>query len=435
MQMQHTIMKSATVKGKGLFSGNECKLKFCPAPEDTGIVFLRVDLDPPVEIPADVQFVTKRDQRTTSLSRDGASVETTEHVLAAVWGMGIDNLRIELDNSEIPNIDGSSLPFVKALQRAGLEEQDLPRDVFVIDEPIVVSDGEATIAALPGPQDHLEIIYNLEYPCRAVGNQLIKFLLFQDDFAEVLSPARTFCLEEEARQFQAMGLAPHLTAKDVLVINDAGPVDNKFRFDNEPVRHKVLDLVGDVALLGRRFYGRLLATRSGHDLNQQLVDKLVEAIAASEHADALSEPVMDIRKIMKLLPHRYPFLMIDRIVRIEGDSLAVGVKNVTFNEPFFQGHYPDLPIMPGVLIIEAMAQLSGILMSRRLEHAGKTAVLLSLDRVKLRRPVRPGDQLFIEAEALSARSRTGHCRCKATVNDELAAEAEIKFMLVDAEPY
>ena len=193
--------------------------------------------------------------------------------------------------------------------------------------------------------------------------------------------------------------------------------------------------MGDLALLGRRICGRIVAYRSGHELNHALVRRLADSIASGGRAEAMAaEAYMDIRKIMRLLPHRYPFLMIDRILRVEGDHRAVGVKNVTINEPFFQGHYPGQPIMPGVMILEALAQLSGVLLSRRLEHTGKVAVLLSMDRVKMRRPVRPGDQLVLEAEALHVRTRTGHCRCQAFVGNDVAAEAEIKFMLVDAEP-
>jgi UDP-3-O-[3-hydroxymyristoyl] N-acetylglucosamine deacetylase/3-hydroxyacyl-[acyl-carrier-protein] dehydratase len=193
--------------------------------------------------------------------------------------------------------------------------------------------------------------------------------------------------------------------------------------------------VGDLALLGRHLRGRIVAHKTGHENNHALVRKLVKSLAERQRAATVTgEPVMDIRKVMRLLPHRYPFLMVDRIIELDGDRKAVGLKNVSINEPYFQGHYPGQPIMPGVMILEALAQLSGILLSRRLEHTGKVAVLLSMDRVKMRRPVRPGDQLILEAERLHVRSRTGHCRCRALIGSDVAAEAEIKFMLVDAEP-
>jgi UDP-3-O-[3-hydroxymyristoyl] N-acetylglucosamine deacetylase/3-hydroxyacyl-[acyl-carrier-protein] dehydratase len=431
--MQRTIQKPAVVEGPGLFSGVPCRLRFCPAPEDTGVVFVRTDTITPVEIPAEIEFLSQRPHRTTSLARDNVSVETVEHVLAAVTGLEIDNLRIELTAGEIPSTDGSSLPFVRALQDAEIEEQDLEKDVFTIEEPIVVSDGEMMLSALPGPSDCLEILYDLEYEMPSIGRQVMSFRLGKDDFSEQLAPARTFLLAEEAKLFQSQGLGKHLSTRDVLVMQDDGPIDNELRFDDECVRHKIVDLLGDLTLIGRPVRGRIVAARSGHAMNHELVRKLSQVLAETQQTGA-GEPVMDIRKIMRLLPHRYPFLMIDRILSIEGDSRAVGLKNVTINEPFFTGHFPTLPIMPGVMIVEAMAQLSGVLLSRRLEHTGKIAVLLSMDRVKIRRPVRPGDQLVIEAEALHARSRTGHCRCRATVGNEIAAEAEIKFMLVDSEP-
>ncbi|MBN1941900.1 MAG: UDP-3-O-[3-hydroxymyristoyl] N-acetylglucosamine deacetylase [Phycisphaerae bacterium] len=433
MTMQRTIQKPAVVEGLGLFGGVPCRLRFCPAPEDTGVVFVRTDTITPVEIPAEIAFLSQRPHRTTSLARDNVSVETVEHVLAAVTGLEIDNLRIEMTAGEVPSTDGSSLPFVQALREAGLEEQDVEKFIYPIEEPIVVSDGDMMLSALPGSSDFLEILYELEYESPGIGRQLMSFRLGQDDFAEQLAPARTFLLAEEARLFQSQGLGKHLTTRDVLVMQDDGPMDNELRFPDEHVRHKIVDLLGDLALLGRPLRGRIVASRSGHALNHELVRRLSQVMDETQQTGA-GEPVMDIRKIMRLLPHRYPFLMIDRIISIEGDSRAVGLKNVTINEPYFTGHYPTLPIMPGVMIVEAMAQLSGVLLSRRLEHTGKVAVLLSMDRVKMRRPVRPGDQLVLEAEALHARSRTGHCRCRATVGNEIAAEAEIKFMLVDSEP-
>ena len=433
---QTTIKKSATVQGRGLFSGQKCRLRFLPAPPDSGIVFMRRDLATPVEITPDVANLSKRARR-TSLTNGQAGIETVEHVLSAVWGSGIDNLIIEANAEETPSVDGSSLPFVAALRRAGIVAQDAEKRVFVIEDPVTVSNGEGVVAALPGPTDCLDILYDLDYSdmAKSIGRQVLAFRLGKDDYGKMLAPARTFLLEQEAKEFQARGIGTHLTAKDLVVMGDDGPVDNELRFPDEHVRHKLCDLIGDLALVGQYVAGRIVAYRSGHEQNHQLAAQLAEMIAAKRRSRVLtSEPVMDIRKIMRLLPHRYPFLMIDRLVEMEGDRRAVGIKNVTINEPFFQGHYPNLPIMPGVMILEALAQLSGVLLSRRLEHTGKVAVLLTMDRVKMRRPVRPGDQLILEAEALHVRTRTGHCRCRALVGREVAAEAEIKFMLVDAEP-
>ena len=435
MSLQKTTEKLVEVNGRGLFSGESCRLRFLPAPPDSGIVFVRTDLPSPARIAADIVNVGKRARR-TSLLIGSVSVETVEHVLSAVAGMDIDNLEVELSSSETPSFDGSAGPFVEALQQAGLVEQETPQRTFVIDVPITVGQGDATLAALPGPEDCLDILYDLDYSdTPAIGRQVVAFRLGAEEFATKIAPARTFSLEAEAAEMQARGIGVHLTAKDVLVVGPDGPIDNEYRFPDECARHKVCDLIGDLALLGRRLRGRIIAHKTGHEHNHTLVRKLAKLLAERTRTQAAGgEPVMDIRKIMRLLPHRYPFLMVDRIVELDGDRKAIGIKNVSINEPFFQGHYPGQPIMPGVMILEALAQLSGILLSRRLEHTGKVAVLLSMDRVKMRRPVRPGDQLILQAERVHVRTRTGHCKCKAFIGPDVAAEAEIKFMLVDAEP-
>jgi len=433
---QKTIRKPVEVSGRGLFGGAPCTLRFLPAEPGAGITFVRSDLPTPVKIASDISNVAKRARR-TSLVNGAVAVETVEHVLAAVWGLGVDNATIEVSAEETPSTDGSPLPFFEAVQEAGIEEQEGERKEHVITEPAAVSHGDAMIAALPGPTDCLDILYDLDYgDFPSIGRQVLGFRLGADDLAKEIAPARTFLMEAEAQEFQARGMGKHLTARDLLVMGPSGPVENELRFPDEHVRHKIADLVGDLALLGRRLRGRIVAYKSGHELNHALVRKLAENLAAQKRASSLAagEPVMDIRKIMRLLPHRYPFLMVDRITELDGDRKATGIKNVTINEPFFLGHYPGQPILPGVMILEALAQISGILLSRRLEHTGKVAVLLSMDRVKMRRSVRPGDQLILEAEAVHVRTRTGHTRCRALVGEDVAAEAEIKFMLVDAEP-
>jgi UDP-3-O-[3-hydroxymyristoyl] N-acetylglucosamine deacetylase/3-hydroxyacyl-[acyl-carrier-protein] dehydratase len=435
LSSQKTICRPVSVSGRGLFTGKPCTLRFLPASVDAGVSFVLGGMDGPVTIPLDISKVVQRDHRTSLVNGAGA-VETIEHVLAAVRGAGVDNLVIEMDAAETPSIDGSSLPFWEAIQKAGLQDQQAPRNVYVIEEPVSVSDGDAMLAALPGPADGLDIIYDLDYSdIPSIGRQTFSFRLGQDDFAAQLAPARTFTLEREARELQAAGQCTHLSLRDVLVMGDQGPLDNTLRFPDEHVRHKICDLIGDLSLLGRGLRGRIVAYKSGHALNHELVRKLLDQIEAREQARRqTAEPLMDVRRVMRLLPHRYPFLMVDRILSLEGDKRAVGIKNVSINEPFFQGHWPGQPVMPGVMILEALAQISGILLAQRLEHTGKIAVLLSMDRVKMRRLVRPGDQLILEAEALHVRPRTGHCRCIARVGKEVAVEAEIKFMLVDSEP-
>ncbi len=436
MSLQRTIQRPAEVSGQGLFSSRPVKARLCPAQGNTGIVFVRTDLPKPGRVSASIANLAADQDRRTSLRDGSVAVETVEHVLAAINGLGLDNLVVELNAPEAPGTDASPRPFAEALLEAGIAEQQVEKRAHVIDTPIAVSEGDAMLAALPGEEEFLDILFDLDYGAvKSIGRQVLGFRLYADDFLTQIAPARTFLLKQEAEEFQARGWGPHLTPRDLLVMGPEGPVDGQLRFPDEHVRHKIADLVGDLALLGRSLRGRIVAYKSGHRLNHQLVRRLSEQIAARERAKALvRQPQLNIKQIMLLLAHRYPFLMIDRVVELVDDQRAVGVKNITINEPFFQGHFPGEPIMPGVMILEAMAQLSGILLSQRLEHTGKVAFLVSLDRAKIRRPVRPGDQLVIEAEALHVRTRTGHCRCRAMVGDELAAEAELKFMLVDKEP-
>ncbi len=436
MNRQKTIKTTVSVEGRGLFSGKLCRLKFTPAPPDSGIVFVRTDLPDAAEIPCVFSSLARSEHPRTVLKNGSAEVYTVEHVLAAVAGLGVDNVVIALNADEAPSTDGSPLPFARALQEAGIVEQDAEPETYIIRETVSVSRGEGALIALPGSDDCLDILFDLDYAdTPSVGRQVLGFRLGKDDFLSEIAPARTFLRESEAELFRSQGLGPHLDTRDILVMAPDGPIDNELRFPDEHVRHTICDLVGDLALLGRQLRGRIIARRSGHELNHALVGRLLEVFEGNGGRPAgKSGPLLDIGGIMRLLPHRYPFLMVDRIIETQGDDRAVGIKNVTINEPYFQGHYPRQPIMPGVMILEAMAQMSGILLSRRLEHAGKVAVLLSMDRVKMRRPVRPGDQLILEAEALRVRPRTGYCRCRALVEGEVVAEAEIKFMLVDAEP-
>ncbi len=434
MKLQKTIKSEARISGRGLFEGKETKVVFRPARPDSGVVFVRTDTGEPVRISAVVTNLAERSRRTT-IKKGSVSIETIEHCLAVINALGIDNLIVEVAGSEMPAPDCSCAEYFKVLKRAGLVEQTERRREFVIEEPISITAGDACVYALPYADDGLHIIYDLDYGGHTgIGRQIFGCRVTEESFEKNLAPARTFLLEAEAKQFQARGVGTHLGPRDILVISSDGPIKNSFRFPNECVRHKIVDLIGDLALVGRAVKGRIVAYKSGHSLNQQLVRKLYEAAGQQERRRKFgTDALLDIRQIAKILPHRYPFLLVDKVIEVEEDRRIKGIKNVSFNEQFFQGHFPGTPIMPGVLIVEAMAQISGLLFAQKLEHTGKLAVLLGMDGVKLRKAVVPGDQLVLIAETVKSGRRTAQCRCKAMVGDSVAAEAQIKFMLVDNE--
>jgi UDP-3-O-[3-hydroxymyristoyl] N-acetylglucosamine deacetylase/3-hydroxyacyl-[acyl-carrier-protein] dehydratase len=429
---QRTIGKEVVSRGVSFLSGVDVALRFRPATAETGLVFVRTDLAGQPAVPALVRHVVPRQRRTT-LQNGDAVVEMVEHVLAALAGLHVDNCVIEIDAAETPGCDGSSQPFVEAIQSAGIVEQSAPRQVLAIDRPIAIRDGRSTLAALPGDGGHLSLSYNLDYGRQSpIGSQSFFLDVTPETFRADLAPCRTFLLSEEAVALRQAGIGTRTAPTDLLVFGPEGPIDNSLRFPDECARHKMLDMVGDLALLGKDLAGQIIAYRSGHQHNAELVRRLLEAAEAPEpgELEAHDQPQLDVRAIMELLPHRYPFLLLDRVLELQVGRRVLALKNVTCNEPFFQGHWPGRPIMPGVLILEALAQASGVLIAQQVDPRTHSAVIASIDEVKIRRPVVPGDQLRLEVTAVRGKARTFETRGEARVGRHVAAQARIRFVII-----
>lgn len=432
---QRTLKAPVEFRGAGLHSGKEVLVVVRPAEAGTGVQFVRMDLDEHPAVRAQGSNMKAR-QRRTCIQDGKAEVYTCEHLLAALYAFGIDNATVEIDGEEVPGLDGAAVEFCRGLREAGSVELRASRPIWSVKQPIYVRDGAASLVALPGT-GKLTVEYHLDYPAKpggAVGaKQIVGFELTADNFEREIAPARTFVFAHEVEALRAAGLGKGANPQNTLVMGPEGPQANALRWDDELARHKILDLIGDLANAGVDLDAHVIATRSGHGLNMALVQRIQEEREREqEQGEAPLDSGLDIRQILKLLPHRYPFLLIDRVIELDGFQRAVAIKNVTINEPFFQGHWPEQPIMPGVLQLEAMAQLAGVLLLRKLENTGKLAVLWSIDKVKLRGAVVPGDQLRIEVETIRAKPQLGHVRARGKVGGRLVAEAELKFTLVDA---
>lgn len=436
-RFQTTIKEQVSYTGVGLHLGKDSTITFKPAPADTGFVFVRTDIEhrPTIKVlPENVRMVEEQARRTT-LGENYYEVHTVEHVLSALYGLEIDNAIIEISSDEPPEpADGSVRSYVEVLMEAGVETLDgHPSKLFVITEPVSLEYRGASLTVVP--YDGLKISFTLDYDHPHIGTQYISLDITRDSFINEIAPARTFCLYEDVKLLQEKGLIKGGTLENAVVIGDDGVMnDSPLRFPDELVRHKVLDLMGDMALLGIRLQGHVIAAKSGHASNVQFVKKIMKVYAGkirTSKAD-LSKRQWDISDVMGLLPHRYPFLLVDRVLEIEPEKSIVAIKNVTINEPFFQGHFPGSPIMPGVLVIEAMAQAGGLMLFDSVEEPGRWLVLFGgIDRVRFRKPILPGDQIRFELELISKRGRMWKMRGVAKVDNRVAVEAELTAMLVE----
>ncbi len=435
---QQTIRNEVKLAGIGLHTGQHAQVTLKPAAAGAGICFVRVDLPGAgvIRVEASSVVMDAKVTRCTAVGSGDVRVYTIEHLLAALSGLGIDNLVIEIDNQEVPGLDGSSLGFVEAIQKAGLLELDAERVVFEIKEPIVVASKTATVVIVPA--DHFSIAYALDYDHPALRAQFFSLHVDAAAFQGQLAGARTFCLDSEVEAIRTNGLGKGANHQNTLVMGEHGPLDNKLRFPDECCRHKALDIVGDLFLLGYQVKGAVFATKSGHALNRELVKKIDaqrKKYAVGQYVPAkqsVGNRVFDINEIMKILPHRYPFLLVDRVIEVEAGKKGIGIKNVTINDGFFQGHFPSKPVMPGVLMIEAMAQTAGVVVLTSGAHNGKVALFMAIDGVKFRKVVSPGDQLIMEVEIIRDRDRTAQVKGVCKVDGEVAVEAEMMFSYTDA---
>ncbi len=421
-ERRRTISRPTTLEGIGLHLGRPCRLTFRPANGGRGIVFKRTDLPRTLPIPARVEHAVLTERR-TQLGDGEAALHTVEHVLAAVIAAGIDDVTIEMDAAEPPILDGSASPYFEALLAAGITECGGAAEFLELTGPVTVRDGDSVYEAHPAAG--LELDVTIDFPHPLIGRQHGAFPVTREAFAAELARARTFGFLHEVEGLRAKGLIQGASTANAVVLDDRRVVDATLRWPDEFVRHKAMDVVGDLALAGKRVRARIVAYKPSHRGTVLLVRELIR-LARKETR------VIGIEEIMKVLPHRYPFLLVDRILEVEEKKRIVGIKNVTINEPFFQGHFPGHPVMPGVLIIEAMAQVGGMLLMGMVgDPDTKVVYFMSLDNVKFRRPVRPGDQIRFELEMTQVRGTVCKMRGIAKVDGEVVTEADMAAMVRD----
>ena len=432
MEKQRTLASPASLTGSALHTGENVTLTILPAPVGHGFKFQRIDLPDEPIVDAAAAYV-KTVERATTLVQGMVKIHTVEHVLSALTGMGVDNALIQMDANEPPIGDGSASEYIALIKKAGVLEQDAARRYIEIREPLTIEANGSIFIILPDSKFRVS--------CTQVGpegrfTQFLSTEITPEIYEKDIAPARTFVFYEDVKPLMDKGLIKGGSLENAIVARGDSVLSKEpLRFADEFVRHKILDIVGDLALAGRPIRGHVVAVKPGHGINTEAAKVLADRYKAVSSAAAKPVPAspcaLDINAVMQILPHRYPFLMVDRIVDFDGELKATGVKAVTINEPYFQGHFPGHPVMPGVLQLEAMAQVASIVMMRRTENEGKIGYFMSADEVKFRKPVMPGDTLFIECELTSAKKRLGKASCRCLVNGEVVSEAILLFGLVD----
>jgi UDP-3-O-[3-hydroxymyristoyl] N-acetylglucosamine deacetylase/3-hydroxyacyl-[acyl-carrier-protein] dehydratase len=438
---QRTLAREVSISGSALHTGEAVTLTLKPAPADHGIVFKRIDLNGAPEIKPRIDLVTDL-VRATTIQDGHAKIHTVEHVLSALSGCGIDNVLVEMNASEPPIMDGSARPFVNMILQGEPLEQERDREYFTLDTAVSITKGDRSIIALPSDEFKISCTSADD---RGIHTQHLSLTIDPEVYMTQIAAARTFTIYEDIEELLKLGKIRGGSLDSAIVIKgDKIMSKEPLRFKDEFVRHKMLDIIGDVTLLGMPLKAHIVATRPGHAINAELTKALHEKLlerrkggAKKKAAPAAksvlpTETTLDIKRILQTVPHRYPFLMLDRVIEFIGENELVAIKNVTINEPYFQGHFPGEPVMPGVLQIEAMAQAAGVLMLRKTSSEGKVAFFMSADKVKFRKAVRPGDQLVINAKLTKNRgNKIGVAECTCTVGGNVVSSGELMFSVMD----
>ena len=434
-EFQHTVGKTASFSGTALHTGDKVTLKLHPAPVDHGIKFKRKDLQDEPTIDAKIENL-KTVERATTIGEGPVRVHTVEHILAALSAMGVDNAIVEMDANEPPIGDGSAQPYVDLIKKAGVMAQEQRRKFFDVREPMHVEAKTGALLVLL-PDDKFRI------SCTQAGpnNRFAQFLSMEitpTGFECEIAPARTFVYYEDVEPLMEKNLIKGGSLENAIVVRGEAVLSKEpLRFSDEFVRHKILDIIGDLALVGRRIRGHVVAVKPGHAANAELARALAReqtrrSAMSAPRAIPIGDSGLDTGEVMKILPHRYPFLMVDRVIGFEGENKITAIKSITINEPFFQGHFPGHPVMPGVMQVEAMAQVASILLFKLTKTSSRVGYFMSADQVKFRKPVFPGDTIFIHAELTRARgNRMAKTKCYCVVNDAIVSEAELMFTFLD----
>ena len=421
MEQQQTIQNEAKISGCGLMLGEPVELIFKSAPEDYGVVFHRIDLPGKPSIRVCPDNYEAAIPRCTSLRSGDATISSVEHLLSALAGMGIDNVSIDINAPEPPALDGSALPYVHLIKQSGIIQQNAPRSLIELSEPFAVYDKDKQLILLPSDVLQVSLVY--DHP--QIPPQVTTYIIQPEIYENEIAPARSFCFADEVEALKNQGIGKGATHENVIVVDEGQKTSDALRFEDEFVRHKILDLIGDLYLGGQLPKSHVIAIRSGHTLHAQLIQMLAEKRLIGPR---LTKPVESM-EIYRILPHRYPMCMVDRVIEIEPGKRAVGIKNLTYNEQFFQGHFPEQPVMPGVLQMEALAQLGAWLLLQEQAVEGQLGYFASIKEAKFRRPVIPGDQLRLEVEILRRRRTWARIGVKAYVDEELTAEGELAIAL------